>query len=92
MFGLYGYNAAAWCLFNPAARSYPALVFVHTQRKWIQYGSLLELQDPFLDTPFILAISRGDLIDQKVSQHFPFRNVWHYYPSEPYRFYSFPKD
>jgi len=94
MFGLYGIQRSRLEPFQTEAAQNltPALVFVHLSGKWVQYGSLLELQDPFLDTPFILAVSRGEAIDQKLAQLFPDRNIWHYYPSEPYKFYSFPKD
>jgi len=69
----------------------PALVIVHTTGSWIGYGRLLELQDPFLDTPFIFVISRGPRADARVAEHFPDRNIIHYYPEEPYTFYTAPR-
>jgi hypothetical protein len=69
----------------------PALIVVHP-RKWMDYGVLLELEDPFLNTPFIFVISRGESADEAVAAQFPERAVYHYYPpQEPYRFYSAPK-
>jgi hypothetical protein len=69
----------------------PALVVVHP-KKWMDYGVLLELQDPFLDTPFIFVFRRGSSADERVAEHFPERKVYHYYPpDEPYTFYDKPK-
>lgn len=93
MVGLYGISRSRLEPFQTetAQGLTPALVFVHLSGKWVQYGSLLELQDPFLDTPFVLAISRGPEIDDRLAAHFPNRSIWHYYPSEPYKFYSQPR-
>lgn len=66
----------------------PALMIVHTSGNWTEYGTLLGLQDPFLDTPFIFIITRSPTIDQEVADRFPDRNVFHYYPDEPYKFYQ----
>lgn len=65
----------------------PALVIVHPEI-WMDYGVLLELADPFLDTPFIFTISRGSETDAALGASFPARNVLHYYPDEPYVFYT----
>jgi hypothetical protein len=66
----------------------PALIVVHP-RKWMDYGVLLELEDPFLNTPFIFVISRGEGADETVAAQFPDRAVYHYYPpEEPYKFYK----
>lgn len=64
----------------------PALVIVHPER-WMPYGNLLELQDPFLSTPFIFAYSRGSQEDAALASSFPERAAIHYYPDEPYIFY-----
>ncbi len=69
----------------------PALIIVHPGR-WMPYGVLLDLEDPFLTTPFIFAISRGGNADAALAEDFPDRNVFHYYPvDEPYRFYTGPR-
>ena len=68
----------------------PALVIVHPKR-WMDYGVLLELQDPFLDTPFIFVYSRGPNADREVAAAFPERRILHYYPEEPYTFLTSPK-
>jgi hypothetical protein len=66
----------------------PALIIVHQQKHWIEYATLLELSSPYLDSPWIMTYSRGAELDQLVSQSFPDREIWHYYPDEPFTFYS----
>ena len=91
MFGLYGVQRAHLKPFEtPQAQELaPALIIVHTRNGWIEYGRLLELQTPFLDTPFIFVISRGPKTDWRVSQYFPERQSYHYYPADaPYTFYK----
>jgi hypothetical protein len=91
MFGLYGVQRSNLAPFQTASAQQltPALVIVHTSGPWIEYGTLLELQDAFLSTPFIFAISRGPKADAILAVRFPERNVYHYYPAQdPYRFYT----
>jgi hypothetical protein len=94
MYGLYGIQRSHLEPFRTEAAQEltPALVFVDLPGKWIQYGTLLDLMDPFLDTPFILAVSRGEQINQFIASHFPDRKVLYYYPEEPFKFYSIPKE
>jgi hypothetical protein len=92
MRGMYGVNRSALAPFETeAARQLaPALFIVHVD-KWINYGTLLELADPFLDTPYIFVISRGLTGDQNVADSFPDRHIYHYYPEQdPYAFYTNP--
>jgi len=93
MYGLYGVRRANLepFLSAEAQRYAPALVIVHPQKKWIEYGTLIELENPFLDTPFIFIISRGPKIDADVAAHFPERGVYHYYADEPYKLYTAPR-
>lgn len=94
MVGLYGVQRSHLAPFlTPEAQKLtPALVVVHTKNKWIEYGTLLELQNPFLNTPFIFIISRGPNTDAQVIGHFPDRNAVHYYPAdEPFTFYPAPR-
>jgi 4-amino-4-deoxy-L-arabinose transferase-like glycosyltransferase len=67
----------------------PALVIVHTQR-WMEYGALLDLEDPGLTTPFIFAWSAGPLTDSLLANDFPHRSVYHYYPGQPFQLYKEP--
>jgi hypothetical protein len=57
----------------------------------MEYGALLELQDPFLDTPFIFVISIGPSRDAELANLFPYRHIYHYYPDEPNKFYIEPR-
>jgi hypothetical protein len=92
MRGLYEMDRADLAPFETeqAKELTPALVIVHPKR-WMSYGVLLELQDPFLDTPFIFVYTRGPGPDQKVAEAFPERRVLHYYPEDPYVFLTSPK-
>lgn len=67
----------------------PALVIVHTPR-WMEYGALLDLENPNLTTPFIFAWSINPAIDATLGIHFPDRTVYHYYPEQPFELYIQP--
>ncbi len=90
--GLYGIERARVDPFltDEAQALTPALVIVHPSH-WTEYGALLELEDPFLQTPFIFTFSRGRRLDELIAESFPERRVFHYYPDEPYRFYVAPR-
>jgi 4-amino-4-deoxy-L-arabinose transferase-like glycosyltransferase len=93
MHGLYGISRADLQPFltQEAQALTPALVIVHSE-KWMSYGSLIELEDPRLTTPFIFAWSRSPEADQAVAADYPERNIYHYYVDEPGAFYTAPKD
>ena len=90
--GLYGATRARLAPFETeeAQRLAPALIIVHP-KQWIEYGTLLELSNPFLDSPFIFVISRGVEADQRVASHFPERAIYHYYPDQPDQFLTQPR-
>jgi 4-amino-4-deoxy-L-arabinose transferase-like glycosyltransferase len=93
MHGLYGVRRAYLQPFlAPEAQQFtPALVIVHTSSKWIEYGTFLELENPFLDTPFIFIIARKPEIDAAVAASFPERSIYHYYPTrDRYKLYTAP--
>jgi hypothetical protein len=89
MFGLYNIERADEEPFQtPAAQSLtPALVIVHTNR-WMEYGALLDLEDPELTTPFIFAWSINPSTDSLLAKDFPNRTVFHYYPEQPFQLYQ----
>jgi hypothetical protein len=58
----------------------PALVIV-TPKYWTAYAALLDLEDPWLDTPIIFALTRGPGADVKLAQDYPGRQVLPYFPS-----------
>ncbi len=90
MVGLFGIDTTRLAPFTQAAEQglAPALIIVHPD-DWREYGGLLSLQTPYLDTPFIFTISRGPNADQALTETFVDRRVYHYYP-EPYRFVEYP--
>jgi len=57
----------------------PALVIVHPRQGWREYGTLTELEDPWLTTPFIFVHTRGKRIDASLAEHYPGRKIIHYY-------------
>jgi hypothetical protein len=89
MQGLYSIEAEQLKpLLSPEAEALtPAVILVHADR-WMGYGVYLALETPFLDTPFIFAWSHGPRSDQAVIDSYPDRAAYHYYPDEPYRFYT----
>ncbi len=89
MRGLFGINTSQLAPFmtDSAQALTPALVIVHTDH-WREYAVLLDLSDPFLETPFIFVFSRGAEADANAAGHYPERGVWHYYPDDPNRFYA----
>jgi hypothetical protein len=93
MYGLYGVKRANLepFLSEDAQKLAPAVIVVHPGSTWIGYGRLLDLQNAFLDTPFLFVIARGRRADAALQTYFPERNVYHYYPDEPYVFYTSPR-
>lgn len=87
MKNLYGVSAQRLRPFlTPTAQVFtPALVIVHPHN-WTEYGALLELSSPFLDSPWIFVRSLGSEMDQLVANAFPQRTIIDYYPSDPYHF------
>lgn len=93
MRGLYNIQRSSLALFeSTAAQSLtPALVIVHPQSDWVEYGRLLDLSSPYLNTPFVFTISRGEELNAAVIRQFPDRRVYHYYPATPDVFYTQPQ-
>jgi len=89
MRGLYGMQRSDLAPFlTPQAQELtPALIVVHPPN-WMEYGVLLELQDPFLDTPFLFVFDRGPAADARLARVFPERTIYHYYPEDPGEFYT----
>jgi hypothetical protein len=94
IYGLYGIHPTQLSPFLTAqARSKtPALVLVHTQKSWVEYASLLELEDPWLTTPFIFAWSNNSPVSAaSLASRYPGRQIIYYYPDQPDKFYSTPR-
>lgn len=82
MHRLYGISRAAWRPFlDPENQKWtPAVVIVESER-WMPYGALLPLEDPWLTTPWIFAWSRGEGPDRRVLGCFPERHGLLYNPT-----------
>jgi 4-amino-4-deoxy-L-arabinose transferase-like glycosyltransferase len=88
----YGFSQAALEPFRtPEAQDLtPALIVVHAPR-WADYGAYLNLEDPYLSTPFIFAwASPAEETFNQLSAAFPERRMIHYYPDHPGEFYDSP--
>jgi hypothetical protein len=92
MHDLYGIGPDRQAPFkSPEAQALePALFIVHVPR-WMPYGALLDLENPELTSPMIFAIGVGPNTDAALAQDYPGRNVYHYYPDEPWKFYTEPR-
>ncbi len=90
--GLYGMEKSDLNPFftEQAQELAPALIVVHP-KNWMEYGVLLDLQSPNLDSPFIFIFSRNPHVDDALRADFPERDFYHYYPQDPYVLYKSPK-
>jgi len=90
--GLYGMDKADLKPFltKQVQELAPALIVVHP-KNWMEYGVLLDLQSPDLDSPFIFIFSRNEETDDALRAEFPERSFYHYYPQDPYVLYKSPK-
>lgn len=93
MRGLYGASRSQLTPFisDEAMKLTPALVIVHKQNHWIEYGTLLELSSPYYDSPWLITYYRGPEFDRLLTEEFVQRKIWHYYPDEPFKFYTTPR-
>jgi hypothetical protein len=91
MHGLYNIERSDQLPFEaPSNQAFaPALVIVHTER-WMEYGALLDLQDPRLTSPFIFAWSQNATTDASLEDDFHERSFFHYYPGTPFKLHEKP--
>ncbi len=61
----------------------PALIIVHIGQNWLEYGTLLDLSNPYFDTPYVFILDQGTQKDQLAIDQFPDRTVWLYKASAP---------
>ena len=89
MCGLYGILGSQLSPFKTEAaqKLTPALVIVKPVQYWLEYGVLLDLSSPLLNTPFIFTYDRGDEQNQTVIDAYPDRRVICYTPGLPFIFY-----
>jgi hypothetical protein len=86
MHGLYGISGA-YSRPLQGANLEGALLFVHAE-SWHRYGNLLILAPPFTTDDLLVAWEINPEQDEAVLQEFSERQVYHYYPDEPYRLYN----
>ena len=88
MFGLYRIERSKLAPFETSESQNlsPAVVIVHPDH-WTDYGVFIELEDPFLRTPFIFTFGDKPGLEETLREEFPERRLLHYYPDEPDRFY-----
>ncbi len=93
MTGLYGINRAMLAPFETmqAKELAPALVIVHFQKSWTEYGGLLDLQNANLTSPFIFALSRDSGADAALVRDYPDRHIIYYYTDQPDQFFKSPR-
>jgi len=93
MHGMYNINRAMLEPFYTveAQNLIPAIIVVHQQKEWTEYGGLLELQNAQLTSPFIFVLNRRDAVIADFYDGFPERQLYHYYPDEPFTFYQIPR-
>jgi hypothetical protein len=68
----------------------PALVIVDAN-PWMEYGALLDLENPDLSSPLIFAWTTNPQREAALTRLFPDRNVYYYYPNrQPFQLFSTP--
>ena len=67
----------------------PALVIVHADH-WMEYGALLDLENPELTSPFVFAWTSDLSFNPSLANDFPDRRVFHYYPGRSTQLYAEP--
>jgi hypothetical protein len=75
---------------SQARDAIPALVFVYFEHRYNDYGCLLDLNNPFLDSDFVLAIGENPNKDFIVAHAFQNRKVLYYYP-DTQQIYDLPR-
>jgi hypothetical protein len=65
-----------------------ALIVVHPEHHWTEYGALLTLTPPFASTDeTLIVIFLGGDQDTELARDFPGRILYHYFTNEPSTFY-----
>ena len=84
---LYGISGEMLAPFAQAEDLAPAVIVVHADY-WTNYGGLLQLEDPFLQSLFIFVWGDQPGMLEQLRDLYPERSIYHYYPEEPGRFYT----
>jgi 4-amino-4-deoxy-L-arabinose transferase-like glycosyltransferase len=70
----------------------PALVSVQKQDKWVEYGGLLDIESPTLDSPFVFLYHPTEEQLREISRQYLDRKVYYYYADTPDRLYTSLRD
>jgi hypothetical protein len=84
MTGLYGMNLAALDQLRSVVPA-KALVIVHPEHSWTEYGTLLTLTPPFAEGELLLSYTRGSDQDMRLVHLYADRPAYEYYPGNPSR-------
>ena len=81
--GLYGITASQLTFLqsDTVQKLAPALIIIHPQDNWLEYGALLDISSPFLDSPIVIAYNRGSELNKLAGDYLSDRQVLHYYPT-----------
>jgi hypothetical protein len=92
MNNLYGISRADQAPFiTPSAQALtPALVAVYSDR-WMEYGALLDLENPELTSPFIFVWGSNPDLDAALAKYFPDRAIYHYFPGKSTQLFKVPE-
>jgi hypothetical protein len=93
MHGLYGITLSQQAPFKTEQAQIfaPALVIIHPANNWTDYGGLIDMTNPFMNTPFLFTLNQGAELNQQAIAQFPDRRVYHFYTDTPDIFYSAPR-
>jgi hypothetical protein len=93
MYGLYGVLRARMQPFltQQAQELTPAVVIVHIESKWTDYGTLLDLENPWLTSPFIFALGGDKKTTAVLAADFPERTIINYYTKQPEKFFLYER-
>jgi hypothetical protein len=93
MYGLYGVLRARMQPFltQQAQELTPAVVIVHIESSWTDYGTLLDLENPWLTSPFIFALGGDKKTTAALAADFPERTIINYYTKQPEKFFLYQR-
>ncbi len=66
----------------------PSLIIVHLGPNWLEYGTLLDLSDPYFESPYVFMIDQGLEKNRLATAQFPDRSIWLYRASVPNKLLS----
>jgi len=69
----------------------PAIVIVNWPNYWTEWGGLVDLNNPFLDTPLVVISHRGDAEMDALIKQFPEYRIFNYYSDRPWNWEEIPR-